>query len=398
MLLQILVWFCLISSFYAYIGYPLLLRWLIQRSTFEHPEPSLDQREQPQDFRARVTVVVTVRNEKEVIREKIENTLQMTIQGKPAVEQGAQIIIASDASDDGTDDVVMEYAARGVELVRTETRGGKENAQRAAIEKSRGDILLFTDAKIKLKSDALERFIAYFRDPEIGAVSSIDRIEDTPGAGSGEGFYIKYEMWLRSLESQFQTLVGLSGSCFAVRRQVCRNLKTDIPSDFALLIETRRQGLRGVHAPDIVATYKSVSSSGAEFNRKVRTVLRGITTFFASREVMNPFQFGSFSWQIISHKLFRWLVPIFLGLAFLGTAVLAMNSCFYLLMLLGMLGFLALALLGHLSPKLRESSVFRAPLFFIVVNAGIAVAWWKFMSGQRSVQWTPSARSNNSAG
>ena len=318
----------------------------------------------------------------------------MSYLGKPAAESGVQIIVASDASDDDTDEVVKEFATRGVELVRLPERKGKETAQRAAIEVARGDIIIFTDAKIRLRTDALSRYVAYFRDPQIGAVSSNDRLESTPGGGSGEGFYIRYEMWLRSLESQFQTLVGLSGSCFAVRRQVCRNIRTDIPSDFALLIETRRQGLRGVHAPDIVATYGAVASNQAEFERKVRTVLRGITTFFASAEVMNPFKFGSFSWQIVSHKLFRWLVPFFLLVAAAASLVLAVHSTFYALISLGLFGFFTLAAIGHVSPALQKLTVFRAPLFFVIVNAAIAVAWWKFLTGQRSVQWTPSARPN----
>ncbi len=391
--MEFLVCLSLFGAFYAYLGYPLLLRWLIQRRIVDHPEPSVD-RAEPGDQRLRVTVVVTVRNEASVIRQKIENTLALKYSGGAADDSGIQVIIASDASDDGTDAVVGEYASRGVELVRLPERGGKETAQRAAIEKAHGEVIIFTDAKINLQPDAAERFAAYFRDPHIGAVSSIDRIEDSPSGGSGEGFYIRYEMWLRGLESQFQTLVGLSGSCFAVRRQVCQNIRTDIPSDFALLIEARRQGLRGIHAPDIVATYRAVSTSQEEFDRKVRTVLRGITTLFASQEVMNPVKFGTFSWQIISHKLFRWLVPIFLVTAFVFSFILSFSSPFYGLLCFGMLMFGILGFLGHLSPKLRESSAFRAPLFFIIVNAAISVAWWRYLSGKRSVQWTPSARAN----
>ena len=123
-------------------------------------------------------------------------------------------------------------------------------------------------------------------------------------------------------------------------------------------------------------------------------MLRGITTFFASAEVMNPFKFGSFSWQIVSHKLFRWLVPFFLLVAAAASLVLAVHSTFYALISLGLFGFFTLAAIGHVSPALQKLTVFRAPLFFVIVNAAIAVAWWKFLKGQRSVQWTPSARPN----
>jgi hypothetical protein len=134
--------------------------------------------------------------------------------------------------------------------------------------------------------DAIERFAAYFEDPMVGAVSSVDKVISSSGQGSGEGMYVRYEMWLRALESRFLSLVGVSGSCFAVRREICADLRSDIPSDFALLLASRRRGLIGVNAPDVVATYESVADEKAEFGRKVRTVLRGLTTLFACYEVL----------------------------------------------------------------------------------------------------------------
>ena len=342
-----------------------------------------------------MSVIVTVRNESRVIREKLTNTLAMELRGKPAAEAGVQIIVASDASDDDTDATVLEYRDRGVELVRLEVRGGKEEAQKKAVEAARGEIVVFTDAKIRLEKDALERFAEYFTDPLVGAVSSVDRIE---GEGSGEGMYVRYEMYLRSLESDYSTLVGLSGSCFAVRKEIADKLQVDIPSDFALTLETRKAGLSGVHAPEIVGTYQAVASDGAEFKRKVRTVLRGITALFARSEVMNLGRYGTFAWQVISHKLCRWLVPWAFLLGWLFSMMGSGESGLLLLINAGYWIFAILAAAAYLSEEYKQKVWCRLPLFFVVVNAGIAVAWWNYLTGKRTVAWNPSDKGPSDKG
>ncbi|MFN8388899.1 MAG: glycosyltransferase [Bdellovibrionota bacterium] len=379
-----LVWCSIIGTFYAYFGYPLVLALLLKvrgpRVRTQEASPPL----------LPATLIITVRNEARVIREKLLNTLEMRYGGRSLKDAGVQVIVASDASEDETDSVVREFEPSGVELVRLDVRGGKEQAQRHAVSFARGEMIVFTDAKIRLEPDALERFSAYFSDPSVGAVSSVDRVEGAPGSGSGEGMYVRYEMWLRALESDYSTLVGLSGSCFAVRKTVTEHLRTDIPSDFALLLASRKLGMRGVHAPDVVGTYQAVGSEKAEYERKVRTVLRGITTLFASREVMDLSRYGSFSWQIISHKLFRWLVPWFLVVAGIGLVILGPTGGVYGLLELLMILFLAAAGAAYLKPELRENIFCKLPLFFLLVNAGIAVAWWRFLTGQRAVTWNPS--------
>lgn len=379
------------AVFYAYFGYPLLLRILLEgKAPRELPPgdvalPSLG-------------IIITVRNEAAVIKEKIEATLKLFYSGKSVEEHLrsesslVELLIASDASDDQTDEIVRSYADRGVKLVRLDERGGKETAQRAAVAELETDLIVFSDAKIQLAGNVLERFASYFRDPEVGAVSSTDRVISDEGESSGEGFYVRYEMWLRELESRFYSLVGLSGSCFAVRAKLAENLATDIPSDFALLIEAQKNGFRGVHAPDVIASYKAVRTEKEEFKRKVRTVLRGITTFFARSEVMDVGTYGVFAWQIISHKLMRWLVPWCSLFAAISAFLLSPHSLFFHFVCLGIFAFCALAAFGYASPAARSNKFFKIPLFFLVTNAAIAVSWIKFWSGTRTVIWDPSAK------
>jgi len=380
-----LVILALFEIYYAYVGYPILLAILLACG-FRRVAGA------PQETFPRVSVIVTVRNEATVLREKIENTLYLRAPRANNPLGNFQLIIASDASDDGTDEIVREFSSRGVQLVRLETRGGKEQAQKKAIEKATGDIIVFTDAKIRLQEDALECFIERFRDPRVGAVSSVDVIVGEEG---GEGAYVRYEMWLRSMESDFSTLVGLSGSCFAVRKDVALDIPSDIPSDFALLLAAKKRGYAGVHAPEIIGTYEAVATHEAEFRRKVRTVLRGMSALFARKEVMGPSEYGSFAWQVISHKLCRWLVPWAFLIAFFGS-FFGSGTLLIIFQLLFAVFFI-LAGLGAFHPDLRDKWFCKLPLFFLVVNAGIAVAWFYFLTGRRFVSWSPSEKGKANA-
>jgi cellulose synthase/poly-beta-1,6-N-acetylglucosamine synthase-like glycosyltransferase len=382
-----------LAVFYAYFGYPLVLKALIQagfRRNQQSTEADLESKH------SSVSIVIAARNEQGVIAEKIENTLDLTYGGIPVREllntSLVQVIVASDASDDRTHEIVQGYRSQGVELQSLRERKGKESAQANALKAVKSDIVLFTDAKIFLEGNVLDVIDSYFSDPKIGIVSSVDKVISDDGESSGEGFYIKYEMKLRALESEFNSLVGVSGSCFAVRKDLTKNLATDIPSDFSLLLESVKMGFCGVHAPDLVARYKAVRSEKEEFPRKVRTVLRGITTFFSRVEVLSPIHYGVFSWQIASHKLARWLVPWAGALFVVSSFTLCSEGLFYSLVCLGIAIFFCLAALAWFIPGLRGKTIGKVPLFFLVSNFGIAMAWIKYLRGQRSVTWEPSKK------
>lgn len=381
-----LFWISCFGIFYAYFGYPLLL-WLLANYRRKTELKTSNIENWP-----KLSVIITCRNEAGVIREKLENTLALLYQGQFAETAGVEVIVASDASDDGTDDIVREFFPRGVKLVRVEERNGKEFAQREAIKSATGEILFFTDAKTKLAKDALQNTAKHFTDKSVGAISSFDKIENDHQTSSGEGYYVRYEMWLRRLESEFYSLVGLSGSGFAVRKEVCDRFRIDIPSDFNSLMNAIRLGYVGKLADDVICNYRAVQTAKEEFNRKVRTVLRGITTLFSCSEFLNLSKYPKIAFELISHKLCRWFVPWFCILAILCAFNLADQSSFYAMVSALIVIFLLLASGGAWLEEYREKKVFKIPLFFVVTNASILVAWLKYWSGVRSVSWNPSER------
>lgn len=390
MIIKALVILSLLSVFYAYFGYPLVL-WVLtllgyRRRIHKSEEGSAKDS-------GHVTMIITAKNESGAIRNKLENTLLLarTFKEDNPQAKDVQIIVASDHSEDETESIVKEFDGQGVELIVNTGPKGKEHAQRQAVASAYGDIVIFTDAKTNLGRYSISQFLEYFKDPQIGAVSSCDYVEESAG-GSGEGLYVRYEMFLRRMESSFSSVVGLSGSCFAVRKEVCRDMRVDVPSDFSLLLASQKLGLRGVHASDVSCSYASVKTEEQEFHRKVRTVLRGITTLFACKEALNYSQHGAFAWELISHKLFRWLVPWFILIVLFGASVMAPESSLCALLLFAMGAFFGTAVLGYLEPPFREFTFVKIPLYFSITNLAIAIAWVKFIRGTRSVAWEPSAR------
>lgn len=374
----VLFWLLLILSLYSYFIYPLMLSVLLgrrRRSVAVSAMSSLPT----------MTLIVTAYNENGRIREKLDNSLAIDY---PDLE----IIIASDCSSDDTDDIVREYADRGVKLVRANERLGKENAQWCAIQQASGDVVVFSDVATQIPVDALRKLGDYFGDATIGAVSSEDRFISQDGAVAGEGAYVKYEMWLRGMESNLAGLVGLSGSFFAARRKVCQDWDIHSPSDFNTGLNCARAGYRAVTAPDVLGFYKDLKDPQKEYQRKVRTVLRGITAMARHPDVLNIGRYGVFGWQVWSHKVMRWAVPWFLVLLFLVSFRLFGTGWFYSLAFLGQLAFYGIAIAAHMNERVKANALARLIYFFVQVNVGIADATCRFFSGKRMTTWQPSAR------
>ena len=382
-MLTFLFWLFGIAAIYSYFIYPLVLRVLVAKAGVKTRVA--------EDGNAAVapsvSLIVTAYNEESRIRAKIENSLQLVF-----ADTAFEIIIASDCSEDATDEIVREYAQRNVRLVRAPERLGKEHAQQCAIKEASGEILVFSDVATEIPTDAIQKLVAYFSDSGIGAVSSEDRFVSQNGAVAGEGAYVKYEMWLRRQESKLAGLVGLSGSFFAVRKSLCNEWDIHSPSDFNTALNTAKAGLRAVTAPDVLGFYQDLKDPSKEYQRKIRTVIRGMTGLSRHAEVLGFGKFGFFSFQVISHKLMRWLTPWFLLVFFLLNALIADNGMFYLLLFLGQLAFYGVAVVAHFLPNLQSIAVIKLVYFFVQVNIALLDAAIKFLAGQRMTTWKPSAR------
>ncbi len=378
--MEILFYLFAVLCAYSYFLYPVLLKLLPVRKI-------IDITDNKNTNLPVVSLIITVHNEESRVREKLENTLQIDYPS-----DSLEIIIASDFSTDETDNIVESYAEKGVRLVRADQRKGKEYAQLCAIRASKGGILVFSDVATQIPADALRLLTKRFADPMVGALSSEDKFISNDGGVVGEGAYVKYEMWLRRLESDRAGLVGLSGSFFAARREVCEHWDIYCPSDFNTALNSAKHGLVAITCPDVVGIYKDVEDASLEYQRKMRTVIRGITAIARHPEVLNPFRMGLFAFQVWSHKIMRWGVPWFMAIFLLLTLMLQGQGMIYTLVLVVQLVFYALALVGWLFNGLRENTLVKIIFFFVQTNLALAQATVSFSLGKRMTVWTPSKR------
>ncbi len=360
---------------YAYLGYPLVLMLL---SLFRH-RPVRKATISPS-----VSFIIAAHNEEKCIRRKLENTLRQEY-----ARDALEIIVASDCSTDATDDIVKSFAPHSIRLICAPIRGGKEAAQKLAVEGAKGDLLIFSDAATTLPPDAVSSIVNNFADPTVGCVSSVDRVINPQGGINAEGAYIRYEMFIRNLETNVNTLVGLSGSFFAARREVCKEWAVDLQSDFNTLLNAVKTGLRGVADPEAIGYYQHALDERKEFDRKTRTVVRGIAVLMKSFPLLNPFRYGLFSWQLFSHKLCKWLVPFALIAAFLSNASLALVSVNYAVLFALQCAFYGLAIAGLGRNSLARLGILRLPSFLLLSNLSILRAWGRYLRGDRSTSWAP---------
>lgn len=376
--MESLFWIFLIGSMYSYLLYPAILRLMPVRAGHSMGE---SQALPP------VTIIITAHNERSRIGKKITNTLEIDYP-----KDRLQIIVASDASTDDTDEIVKQFAPQAVVLIRAEERHGKEYAQALAIRAASGDIIVFTDTGTEVPKDGIRQLVQNFTDPNVGAVSSEDRFISRDGSLAGEGAYVKYEMWLRRLESERAGLIGLSGSFFAARREICQMWDTQAPSDFNTAINCARQRKVAVTDPKVIGYYADIKDETKEYRRKLRTVLRGMSGLARHAEALNPFKYGLFAFQLWSHKVLRWLVPWFMLGALGSSLILWRTHEIYRLAAVVQIAIYGGVVAAHIFPSLRRKLFLRIGYYFVQVNIAIAHAAILFLAGKRMTVWQPSSR------
>ncbi len=369
---------------YAYGGFALLvgLVGLVQR-----------RRVRKLPITPSVSLIIAAYNEEKVIAERLDNALAMDYP-----RDRLQILVASDGSTDGTDDIVASYASKGV-LLLSLPRRGKIRTLNAAVARATGKILVFTDANIMCRADTLRALAANFADAGVGGVAGHTTYTLDPGSESssyGERLYWRYDTWLKKLESQTGSIVSAHGGLYAIRRVLFRPVPDGaVTDDFAISTQVVAQGYRLVFEPEALATEVAVPEAQREFRRRVRLMTRGLRGVYLRRRLLNPRKYGFYSIILASHKLARRLVPV--SLAILGVASIAAWSQgpLYQAAVLAQAFFYGMASVGYL---LRRSRMGRLrllyiPFYYCMANVACSVAWVHALRGRRIEVWQPQRQS-----
>jgi cellulose synthase/poly-beta-1,6-N-acetylglucosamine synthase-like glycosyltransferase len=377
--------FGVVFFLYTYFGYPGAV-WLLGRlKPLREGGPPADSQWPT------VSIAVPVYNEEHQIESLIRSLLSLEYP-----RDRLQILIVSDGSTDRTDEIVSSFADEGVDLLRMPERGGKTKAENAAAEKLRGEIVVNTDASIRIAPDALKPLVSRFQDPGVGLASGRDVSVDLSdeSLNVGESGYVGYEMAIRTLETRLSGIVGASGCFYAIRPDLHRiPLPDHLSRDFAAALHTREHGLRAVSVPEAVCSVPRTASLRREYRRKVRTISRGMDTLYHKRALLNPLRHSLFAWMLFSHKVCRWLLPWVALATLAGLGVLSLH---YTLARIGFAAgilFLVLAWIGwYLDGRREVPKVFSIPAFLMASNLAAAHALVRFLHGDHNPTWEPTRR------
>ncbi|HMK43915.1 MAG TPA: glycosyltransferase family 2 protein [Dissulfurispiraceae bacterium] len=333
-----------------------------------------------------VSVVLAMRNEARTIKRRLEN---LAVQDYPAGKM--EIIAVSDGSDDNTEALVKEMQDSRIQLLTLPTPHGKAVALAHGVAVAKGEIIVFADARQTFETSAIRELMENFGDPTVGCVSGqlvfVEKEESAVRVPMGA--YWSYEKSVRRHESLTGSTIGVSGSIYAMRRELYRPLPAGTLLDdvFSPMLVIR-QGYRVVFEEKAVAFDVVSRNIEQEWRRKVRTLtgnwqLLGLAPWLAFPK-FNPV-WGRF----MSHKIFRILVPFFLAAAFVSSGLLP--GLFYTAAFIVQGAFYAIAASAAVIPRLRTLPGIGIIYFFVVLNAAAVIGFWKWISGQAATTWQRSA-------
>ena len=304
MIAKVLFWSSLGALAWTQLGYPLAAAALARM------------RGRPvrkRDHEPALTVIVAAHNEEGVIQRRLENLLALDYP-----PDKLEIVVASDASTDGTDERVETIATRDprVHLLRC-ARGGKVAAQNGAVRATSGEILAFSDANAQWKPDALRKLVRNFADEDVAYVCG-GHFYEQPDGTNRESTYWKFEAWLRRNESALGSITGGIGPIYAVRRSDFVEVDPRFGHDLALPYLMVQRGRRAVFEPAAVAWEKPSRDVEDEYRRKVRMfehcwliVLRG-----KMLRGLGP----TYLFEVLSHRHLRYASGL-LHLVLLGSSI-----------------------------------------------------------------------------
>jgi cellulose synthase/poly-beta-1,6-N-acetylglucosamine synthase-like glycosyltransferase len=377
LILEIAFWVSVLALFHVYLGYPLIMLVMSPRArSHAVPESALPS----------VSLLISAHNEVRVIGPKLENAIALDYPRKLL-----EIIVVSDCSDDGTDNVVRHFSDSGVILIRQSKRLGKSAGLNLGVSQSSGEILVFSDANAFYRPDAIQKLVRPFFNPKVGYVVGNSRYNEgseTPASAQSEGLYWKFETWLKKCESRFHSVVGGDGAIYAIRRDLFSPLRhTDI-SDFLNPLQIINRGYVGVFEPEAISYERAASTFRQEFLRKTRIVSRSLHAVTRVSDLLNPFKDARHWFMLVSHKVLRWFAPCFLAFLF-GTSIALWSSPFYRYAVLLQSVFYFAAAVGSLSSfRSARWRVFYLPYYFCVINAAALVGIFQYMAGDLSSTWT----------
>jgi len=392
-ILEIIFWLFLFIIFYSYLGYGILLYFIIKIRRMLGFAKKFEGNE---DYEPEVTLFVAAYNEKDYVHEKVKNSFSLNYP-KEKVKQ----VWVTDGSDDGTPEMLKKY--EGVEVYHLNERGGKIGAMNRGMQFVKTPIVIFSDGNTNLGTDSIQEIVNLFKNPKVGCVSGEKRIyskDADAAAGAGEGLYWKYESTLKKWDAELYSVVGAAGELFAIRTELWQEVEKDtLLDDFIISLRVAMGGHTIQYNPEAYAIETASANVKEELKRKIRISAGGIQSVVRLRSLLNIFKYGTLSFQYISHRVLRWTVtPLLLLLIIPVNLILSINSGFelsniYTLLFYWQIIFYIAALTGwFLENRKIKIKVLFVPYYFFIMNLSVFLGFRRYLRGNQSVKWERAKR------
>ena len=396
--MAIIFWLSLFVIFYTYGGYPLLVALFAQLKPRTNYNPkSLSNTDLPS-----VTLLIAAYNEQTCIAEKLNNALSLEYPSGRL-----QIIVAADGSTDDTVEIVKRFGSRGVELSYAPLRGGKTAAINHAMKAARGEIVVISDANNHYEANTLIEIVAPFGNPNVGAVTGAKTVvSDESRLSASEGFYWKYESFIKKHESRLGTCVAATGEVLGFRSSLFEPYPTGlIQDDFYLAMRIIARGYRMVYAP-LARSLESVSLSARdEVTRRARIVAGRFQALLMAPRYLS-FHRPLVMWQVVSHKYLRLLLPFAMVTVFVSNVILiifptssdhfgifGLSPPYNLIAMGCQLAFYLLALVGPLLKQDgKAGKILYLPSFLVRSNWATFIGLLGYWQGHQTSLWQKVAR------
>ena len=391
--MKLLFWVVFISVVYTYLLYPGLLFVLVAiRRPFQSrrmpPSTLLETGTATCEVLPGASIIVIAYNEESVIEAKIKNCLELDYP-----RESLEIIIASDGSDDRTNEIVRRFSDKGVVLADYKIRRGKAEALNQTMPMAKNEIIVLSDANTFFRKDALKMLVRNFSDDRVGCVCGEIRFKNSKENKMGEleGFYWRYEVFLKRLEGRIGALLGANGGIYAIRKKLFEKIPANtIIDDFVIPMKILEKRYRALYEPEAIAYEETAKGIIQEMARRVRIGAGDFQSLMLTKNMLNPLR-GFSALSFWSHKVLRWFAPFLLIGVLFFNAFLA-GEKFYLIIFISQVCFYTAAIIGRISPKAARIKVFGICYYFVSMNIALLLGFFKFLTGTQKVMWVRTER------
>lgn len=390
-MLQFAFWACFLLVFYTYVGYAIVICLLAKFWPYKKNSEQSNQDKFPE-----LTLCIAAYNEVDIIDMKMDNCLSLDY----PLDKLTILWVIDGSSDDSFSVLTNKYPQ--VKVLYKTARQGKTAALNHAMTEIKTDLVVFTDANCLISKNSLKAIAEKFEDSKVGCVAGEKRItyfEDDASASKGEGFYWKYESFLKKMDDQYYSTIGAAGELFAVRRDLFVSLSEEILlDDFIISMRITQAGYRIAYAPEAYAVERGSLNIEEEKKRKIRISAGGWQSVMMLTDLLNIFKYGKLSFQYISHRVLRWTItPFALFLLFPLSFVLAFMqgnvNCFFSSVFVLQILFYVLVAIGYVKRNQENiSKIYFVPFYFVFMNYNVLEGLIYLKNKSKTGVWEKSKR------